>query len=128
ALDETDRRRAIQLEYNKVHGITPKTIEKAIRNILEEFGISADKAKNKSAKARRDRLATTTELDLIGDGRTINVIIKEKAEQMKQAAQELDFELAAILRDEIRELKAREKTTEVKELKKSKRQTISLPS
>ncbi len=47
---------------------------------------------------------------------------------MKQAAQELDFELAAILRDEIRELKAREKTTEVKELKKSKRQTISLPS
>lgn len=118
AIDETNRRRQIQLAYNQKHGITPKTIEKAIRNILEEFGISADKSKNKSAKARRDRLATTTELDLLGDGRTINVIIKDKAEQMKQAAQELDFELAAILRDEIRELKAREKTTEVKELKK----------
>ena len=120
AIEETNRRREIQMAYNKEHGITPKTIQKAIRNILEEFGISADKAKNRRAIARRDRLATTTELDLIGDGRTINVIIKEKETQMKQAAQELDFELAAILRDEIRELRAREKTTGVKELKKQK--------
>ena len=121
AIEETNRRREIQMAYNKDHGITPKTIEKAIRNILEEFGISADKAKNRKAIARRDRLATTTELDLIGDGRTINVIIKEKETQMKSAAKELDFELAAILRDEIRELRAREKTTEVKELKKAPR-------
>ena len=118
AIEETNRRREIQVAYNKEHGITPRTIQKAIRNILEEFGISTEKAKNRKAIARRDRLATLTELDLIGDGRTINVIIKEKETQMKEAAKELDFELAAVLRDEIRELRAREKTTKAKELKK----------
>jgi excinuclease ABC subunit B len=53
ALDETARRREIQLAYNREHGITPKTIQKSIRNILEEFGISADRASAK--KGRRTR-------------------------------------------------------------------------
>ena len=120
AIDETQRRRKIQIEYNQKHGITPKTIEKSIRNILEEFGISADKQKNRESKKHRDRLATTVELDLIGDGRSLNVIIKDKETQMKAAARELDFELAAILRDEIRELRAREKSSPDEKPKKAK--------
>ena len=105
AIDETNRRRAIQLEYNRAHGITPKTIQKAIRNILEEFGISSDKAR-KAGKARK---ATTTDLDLLGDARPMPEIIKDKEQQMKEAAKNLEFELAAVLRDELRELRAREK-------------------
>ncbi|PLX28765.1 excinuclease ABC subunit B [Candidatus Parcubacteria bacterium] len=106
AIDETKRRRDIQLAYNKKHGITPKTIEKSIRNILEEFGISASKAKTSKGGKRREQLL---KLDLSGDGRPLSEIIKDKEAQMKDAAKRLEFELAAILRDEIRELKLQNK-------------------
>ena len=102
AIDETARRRTIQLAYNKKHGITPKTIEKTIRNILEEFGISP---KDKNKKTKEKKHATVAQLDIIGDARPIGDIIKEKEQQMKEAAKNLEFELAAILRDEIHELK-----------------------
>jgi excinuclease ABC subunit B len=127
AMAETKRRRDVQIAYNVEHGITPKTIQKTIRNILEEFGISSDKSKNKASRAKHNKQMTTTELDLLGDDRSLDAIVKDKEVQMKTAAQQLDFELAAILRDEIRELRAREKTTEVKELKKKNRKTIPLP-
>jgi len=100
AVKETDRRRKIQLKYNKTHGITPKTIEKSIKNILEEFGLTPGN------KTKRDKTKNqTTRLDLIGDDRPIKTIIKEKEEIMKEVAKNLEFEHAAILRDEIRELK-----------------------
>ncbi|MFA5127389.1 MAG: excinuclease ABC subunit UvrB [Patescibacteria group bacterium] len=103
AIHETDRRRKIQLEYNKQHGITPKTIEKSIRNILEEFGISS--TKNKSKKSFREKQAESiAKLDTLGDARPVLEIIKDKEKQMREAAKNLEFELAAILRDEIREL------------------------
>ncbi len=106
AIKETDRRRNIQLAYNKAHGITPKTIQKTIRNILEEFGISS--TADSSAKARKGSKKTSIkgilELDLKGDGRPIQAIIKDKQAQMKVAAQNLEFEVAALLRDELREL------------------------
>jgi excinuclease ABC subunit B len=110
AVAETERRRAIQLAYNKEHGITPKTIEKTIRNILEEFGISEKESgpKNKEHARRRKELA---HLDTLGDDRPLAVIIKDKEQQMKEAAKGLEFELAAILRDEIRELTARQKSS-----------------
>jgi len=110
AIEETDRRREKQLGYNKKHGITPKTIEKTIRNILEEFGLSATKETN-AKKARSRRIKEIARLDMIGDGRSIPDIIKDKQQKMKEAAKNLEFEVAAILRDEIRELSAREKTT-----------------
>ena len=104
AIEETVRRREIQLAYNKKHGITPKTIEKNIRNILEEFGISS--SQTKKAKARgQGKMSEVTRLDTIGDARPVEQIIKEKQKQMKEAAHNLEFELAAILRDEIGELK-----------------------
>lgn len=107
AIDETQRRREIQLAYNKTHGITPKTIEKNIRNILEEFGITpGESSRKKKGKGKR---SGTLELDLLGDARPIKEIIKDKEKKMKEAATRLEFELAAILRDEVRELKARER-------------------
>lgn len=103
AMSETARRRERQLAYNKEHGITPKTIEKNIKNILEEFGIDI---KNKKQGARNKR-TTVADLDTLGDARPLKEIIKEKEAKMKEAAKELQFELAAILRDEVRELKKR---------------------
>ncbi|MBU0545836.1 excinuclease ABC subunit UvrB [Patescibacteria group bacterium] len=104
AIDETERRREIQVSYNKKHGITPKTIEKNIRNILEEFGIGRNIRNTKGTKVRK-RDSEITRLDLIGDARPLPEIINDKEKQMKEAAKNLEFELAAILRDEIRELK-----------------------
>lgn len=106
ALEETARRRVIQLKYNKDHGITPKTIEKAIKNILEEFGITSQSGKDKkSGKMGKKGKHSVAQLDTIGDGRPVEEIIKDKQKQMKEAVKNLEFELAAILRDEIRELK-----------------------
>ncbi|HOZ36527.1 MAG TPA: excinuclease ABC subunit UvrB [bacterium] len=106
AIKETDRRRQIQIEYNKKHGITPKTIEKNIKNILEEFGITA-KGESRTAKKIKSKSKTEAilSLDIKGDNRPIAEIIKDKEGQMKMAAKSLEFELATILRDEIRELR-----------------------
>jgi excinuclease ABC subunit B len=86
AIRETNRRRKIQLKYNKDNNITPKTIEKSIKNILEDFGIESKRAK-------------TLEIEMVGDD--IRETIKEKKEKMKEAAEKLEFELALILREEI---------------------------
>ncbi|OGH69614.1 MAG: excinuclease ABC subunit B [Candidatus Magasanikbacteria bacterium RIFCSPHIGHO2_02_FULL_51_14] len=104
AISETQRRREIQLAYNKKHGITPKTIEKNIRNILEEFGIDVRNTKDTNIRTTNKK-RKMLELDLMGDGRKVSEIIKDKEKKMKEAAGNLEFELAAILRDEVRELK-----------------------
>lgn len=110
AIKETDRRRNIQLAYNKKHGITPKTIQKSIKNILEEFGIDSSDTKTSTKKDRRmKRAKEIARLDTLGDDRPLKAIIKDKEARMKEAATKLEFELAAVLRDELRELKAREK-------------------
>jgi len=98
AVRETERRREIQMEYNKENGITPKTIEKNIKNILEQFGLDAKKLKTRRYGEK------ILELDLKGDARPLKEILKEKKEKMKEAAEKLEFELAAILRDEIVQL------------------------
>jgi len=90
AMDETNRRREIQLAYNAEHGITPETIVKAIRNSLEQE-ISARKT------AREAIQASEMEYD------RAELISKLEAE-MFEAAQALDFERAARIRDRIRQL------------------------
>lgn len=90
AIDETNRRRVIQENYNKKHNITPQSISKNISSIIEE---------ELSQSVSLDRI----ELDLAQTN--INKLIKDKERQMRLAAQELQFELAAILRDEIIRLK-----------------------
>lgn len=108
AIRETNRRREKQMEYNRVHGITPKTIEKKIHDITEEIQSEHEKA----VKALID-------LDKKMFGEDIAKAIAEKEKQMSQAVKELDFETAAILRDEIRALSG--ETAKTKKKRASKR-------
>jgi len=95
ALDEMSRRRKIQLEYNKKHNITPKTIIKGIQE-LEEFQY---KAKEKALEfVREDGIEYS-------DKKNLPLLIKQLEEKMRQAADSLDFELAALYRDKMFELK-----------------------
>jgi excinuclease ABC subunit B len=104
AIDETDRRRTKQLAYNKLHGITPQTIIKAIKDLRSELGLSSTKKDVKEI----------LKLELSADTSDLNAVFKRKDAEMKQAAKDLQFELAAILRDELaeilKEIKKREKT------------------
>lgn len=94
AIDETNRRRQIQEEYNKVHGITPKTIKKDIRDVIRATYDSVEEVKQDTKEYKS--LTKEEKLELI-----------EKLEaEMKQAAKDLDFEKAMELRDAIFELKA----------------------
>lgn len=93
ALGETARRREIQMAYNKTHGITPKTIEKRIHDITEQMESVHD-------KAVAEELKTDTAI-FKGD---IEKLIKFKQNQMNEAVKKLEFETAAILRDEIKGL------------------------
>ena len=95
AVGETERRRALQLEYNKKHGITPKTIIKAIKDILPEYDEKGKLAENILKFEAKPIPKSKTALEQL---------IREKEKEMKEAAKKLDFELAAILRDEIRAL------------------------
>ncbi len=98
AVEETDRRRRKQVAYNEAHGITPKTIEKAIKDIMA------------SLTAREDEVAKKVlALELVGEEKPLEEVIKEKELQMKEAAKQLEFELAALLRDEIRLLLEKQK-------------------
>lgn len=90
AISETNRRREIQLQYNLEHNITPQTIKKEITSIIE---------KELTEEAQLDKV----ELQ-INKG-NLEGLIKQKERQMKLAAQELQFELAAILRDEVIKLR-----------------------
>ncbi len=92
AIKETERRRNIQMEYNRVHGIVPKTIIKPIQNISL---ISESFAEDESAAAA-DKPVSGMEADKL---------IERLTQQMKQASKQLDFETAAKLRDRIREIK-----------------------
>jgi excinuclease ABC subunit B len=91
AIDETERRRKIQLKYNKEHNITPETIKKEVRKGLSE----QIKARATARKAARFETGEYEKVELAGQ------IEKE----MLEAAQNLDFERAAFLRDQLRELK-----------------------
>jgi excinuclease ABC subunit B len=104
AIAETDRRRTKQLAYNKLHGITPQTIIKAIKDLRGELGLSMGKKDVKEI----------LKLELSAETADLKTVFKRKEAEMKQAAKDLEFELAAILRDEmseiLKEIKKREKT------------------
>ena len=99
AIAETSRRRDIQLAYNHEHSITPKTILKNIKDITEELESEHDKA-----------VKAEINLDLQIFHKDISKLIKQKEREMNKAVKELDFESAAILRDEIIELRSRAKS------------------
>src|SRR5215212_3811057 len=96
AIDETNRRREIQIAYNEEHGITPETIVKGISDITE-FLMSDSKVPTRGRRRREKR----TDMEPA----EIEKTIVELEEEMLAAAEELRFEYAARLRDEIRELR-----------------------
>jgi excinuclease ABC subunit B len=97
AISETDRRREIQVAYNEQHGITPETIVKGISDIAEF--LQSDSKVPKSRRRRRERAGAA------GGRHELERMIVELEEEMAQAADELRFEYAAQLRDEIRQLR-----------------------
>ncbi len=97
AIEETDRRRAIQVAYNEQHGITPETITKGISDIAE-FLQSETKVPKSRRRRQREAAGTMPPAE-------IERKIVELEEEMLAAAEDLRFEYAARLRDEIRDLK-----------------------
>lgn len=95
AIQETDRRRSIQMAYNEKHGITPQTIQKKVRDVIEATKVAEQKtgylAEVKQTKmSKKDRMS----------------LIERLEKEMKEAAKNLQFERAAELRDAVLELKA----------------------
>ncbi len=97
AIEETSRRRTIQLAYNQKHGITPQSIKKEIKDIAETMRSEHQKT-----------VSSLLELDAKLYAEDPKVFILEKRQQMNEAVEALDFETAAIIRDEIYTLEGKE--------------------
>ena len=104
AIDETERRRQIQSAFNAEHHITPRSIEKSVYEVIEATR-AATVTKERSAMERLDSEKTAARIYLL-------------EEQMKQAAMELDFEKAAILRDKIYVLRGEKRPNAGKRFKR----------
>jgi excinuclease ABC subunit B len=96
AIDETDRRRAIQVDYNRAHGIEPVSIVKAVRDLTDQMAVRAVAEQKGEYRARG--VSALPKNELLG-------VIAELEKQMKEAARDLEFEKAAALRDQIFELR-----------------------
>ena len=94
ALDETNRRRKIQEEYNEAHGITPQTIKKAVRDLIS---ISKEVKKEETIYAEKDLESMSR--------KELEKLAAQIQKKMKAAAAELNFEEAVVLRDQMIEVK-----------------------
>ena len=97
AIEETDRRREIQLDYNREHGITPETVQKGISDIAEFLSMETRAAPSRRRRVRHDGAIHTPE--------ELEKVIVELEEEMLAAAEDLRFEEAARIRDELKELR-----------------------
>ena len=93
AIGETNRRREIQIQYNKEHGITPQTIKKAIREVMR----ISKKVESSGFDLEKDMESMTK--------KELEVVAKQLLKKMNQAAADLNFETAAVLRDQLAEVK-----------------------
>nr|MBQ8890514.1 UvrB/UvrC motif-containing protein [Clostridia bacterium] len=87
AIDETNRRREIQMRYNEEHGITPESVKKKVAEVIEIGKKARPESNRKLTKLQRQKL------------------IEKLTEEMREAAKNLEFEKAAYLRDRIKELR-----------------------
>ncbi len=99
AINETNRRRRLQIGFNEEHGIDPQTIRKRVSDILELVGPATSVGGDRRARELRSR----EPLDLAPDD--LVRLIQSLEEEMHEAAAELRFEYAARLRDEVSELR-----------------------
>lgn len=98
SIKETERRRVIQMEYNEEHNITPTTVIKGVRNIIEATKVSEEKENYES------EVKKAAKKDI-----PVEKLIEQYEEEMKEAAKNLQFERAAELRDIIKDLKENSK-------------------
>ena len=96
AIDETERRRKVQNDYNVAHGITPESVKKSVRSVIE-----ATKVAEKEMEFYKGKSPMELTRKELAD------YIKKLEKEMKQAAKDLQFERAAQLRDQIFEYKVR---------------------
>ncbi|MBO8127246.1 MAG: excinuclease ABC subunit UvrB [Firmicutes bacterium] len=98
AIEETERRRRIQLEYNRKHGITPETIRKAVKDIVTTYRQAAEEEAKYQVQKRVVEVANM-------DAKELAKYIKELEKEMQQHAKDLEFEKAAKIRDQIIDLR-----------------------
>jgi excinuclease ABC subunit B len=99
AMDETDRRRAKQIEFNETHGITPKSVTKRVKDIID--GVYSTQPGDDIAKASAPRSDYAAM-----DEKSLAKAIRQLEKKMQEAARNLEFETAASLRDELFRLRA----------------------
>ena len=102
AMTETARRRAIQDAYNKAHGITPRTVKKEVRAVIE-IGAGEEDTRHKRKGRGIDVVAETTPKKM--SRKEKEALIERMTREMKEAARQLEFEKAAYIRDEIARLR-----------------------
>ena len=103
AIEETDRRRQKQIEYNEEHGITPKSVARAVMDIME--GARSEPALEKRGKGRSKQVAEQAEDYASLPPAKLAARLEELEQRMFQHARDLEFEEAAQVRDQIRRLK-----------------------
>ncbi|MFK8075889.1 MAG: excinuclease ABC subunit UvrB [Granulosicoccus sp.] len=101
AMDETARRRDVQLQYNEEHGITPRGIEKAVNDVMEAGGSSSDKRRGRRG-AKTEKKPVVAAMSATEAAKRMKQLEKE----MYECARNLEFERAAQLRDELEDLRA----------------------
>jgi len=104
ALGETERRRTKQIEFNKAHGITPKSIEKAVADVMEGARLPVP---GQAPKRRVAEKGSGYRADLPNDPTALGKLLRKMEEEMLEHARNLEFEEAAQLRDEIQEIRSK---------------------
>ena len=106
AIDETNRRRSIQMDYNMENGITPRTVRKSKEAIMEQTSVADSKVRKVYVEPEEVRIAADPVVQYMGKT-DLQKLMAETQRKMEAAAKDLDFLEAARLRDELMQLKAR---------------------